>query len=690
MSSYQAKLTTNQNTPIYLDANLRAQISTDASLTFVANGTAGNAGTLSVSNPNPFTNNGSTLIYYNGTNQIGISTNTFDATAAVKLYVNGGINFTGSLYKNGVSYGSSWNDGTDITYTSKNVAIGNTTNPLSLLEITKDTYTGPILTLDVGSANDATLKLPRSIGNPMMKFGKGSYSSTANDYYGIGFGYAPTLTDKSCCEIGCIISNTTGNTRGNLVFSTRAETTNIAPTERMRIAYNGNVHIGWTSFTESGTPNPHKLNVNGNINITGGYYVNDVALSTGSTFTGGNITSKIICADTTWYGAPSVGTSGGAGDKIILYPGGASAYPYSIGISPGALYLSVPAGTSINSYINGVNKMWLNSGGLGVADGLWTGTLNVSGVATFANDRWNNTQDGKNRLYFVNNGRTYFGSQDGYAWRSSTETDIASLTNSGTFYATDYNWLNITGYTTFGSQINAASGTLGANQTVSTRPIGYLYWGAGEGATAVAKNIASGTAVGVYCLNTIAGQGVISFSDRRIKCNINDIPDDITPNFLKLRPVAYNKIQTAEFNYGFIAQEVQEELPEIITTGIGIVPNIFEVALSYENDIIKFQNKKDIKLKVGDVVKINDTTIPNGNNYKITEVIDNNHFKVDKKINGKDLFILGTEVDDFLSINYDYITTINTKILQDLYHQVQKQQEQINLLMQLLESRVRE
>ena len=90
------------------------------------------------------------------------------------------------------------------------------------------------------------------------------------------------------------------------------------------------------------------------------------------------------------------------------------------------------------------------------------------------------------------------------------------------------------------------------------------------------------------------------------------------------------------------------------------------------------------------MVKINDTTIPNGNKYKIIEVIDDNHFKVDKKIKGKDLFILGTEVDDFLSINYDYITTINTKVLQDLYHQVQKQQEQINLLMQLLEARVRE
>ena len=46
-----------------------------------------------------FTNNGSTFTYYNEAYQIGINTSTLDATAGVKLYVGGGINFTGSLYK---------------------------------------------------------------------------------------------------------------------------------------------------------------------------------------------------------------------------------------------------------------------------------------------------------------------------------------------------------------------------------------------------------------------------------------------------------------------------------------------------------------------------------------------------------------------------------------------------------------
>jgi len=103
------------------------------------------------------------------------------------------------------------------------------------------------------------------------------------------------------------------------------------------------------------------------------------------------------------------------------------------------------SGGTINSYINGVNKMWLNSGGLGLADGLWTGTLNVTGAATFANDRWNNTQDGKNRFYFAANGKTYFGSQNGYEWRSAAEANIMTLDNSGSL--TTYNQTYITNHT---------------------------------------------------------------------------------------------------------------------------------------------------------------------------------------------------------------------------------------------------
>ena len=85
--------------------------------------------------------------------------------------------------------------------------------------------------------------MPRAIGQPLIRLGKTSYSTTAGDYYGIGFGYAPTLTDKNCCEIGCIIGDKTGAEYGDLVFSTRPNTGNTVALERMRIKYDGDVNI---------------------------------------------------------------------------------------------------------------------------------------------------------------------------------------------------------------------------------------------------------------------------------------------------------------------------------------------------------------------------------------------------------------------------------------------------------------
>ena len=38
-------------------------------------------------------------------------------------------------------------------------------------------------------------------------------------------------------------------------------------------------------------------------------------------------------------------------------------------------------------------------------------------------------------------------------------------------------------------------------------------------------------------------------------------------------------------------------------------------------------------------------------------------------------------VNDFMSVDYNQVTALNTKAIQDLYSIIQKQQEQINLLL---------
>jgi hypothetical protein len=152
-------------------------------------------------------------------------------------------------------------DYNSLTFKGSNVGIG-TNNPLSLLDINTTSYTGAILTLDAGIIN-ATTQMPRSIGKPLMKLGKTSYSTTAGDYYGIGFGYSPLPTDFNCAEIGVLITSVSGAETGDIVFSTRPNTTNVAPTERMRIASNGNVGIG------TNNPSAYTLQVNGTIGASG-------------------------------------------------------------------------------------------------------------------------------------------------------------------------------------------------------------------------------------------------------------------------------------------------------------------------------------------------------------------------------------------------------------------------------------
>ena len=180
-----------------------------------------------------------------GNGNIGINTGPH---ATYKLDVNGTLNAT-SLYVGGTAFtgSSQWVGTTNIYNITGNVGVGTSTTPINLLELTKSTYTGALLSLDVGIANDATGAMSRSIGKPLIKLGRNFYSSTVGDYYGMGFGYAPIALSNSCCEIGVLITSITGNETGDIVLSTRAGTTDIPATERMRITSVGNVGIGIAS-----------------------------------------------------------------------------------------------------------------------------------------------------------------------------------------------------------------------------------------------------------------------------------------------------------------------------------------------------------------------------------------------------------------------------------------------------------
>ena len=103
---------------------------------------------------------------------------------------------------------------------------------------------------------------------------------------------------------------------------------------------------------------------------------------TGVTTLNGNtgIFGTISTTNTTNAFIPSVGNFGGNGDKLILYTGTPTAYPYSLGIENSALWYSVPSGASHKFYNSGTNTLSITSTGLTCST-----TLNVSGNSVFNN-----------------------------------------------------------------------------------------------------------------------------------------------------------------------------------------------------------------------------------------------------------------------------------------------------------------
>jgi hypothetical protein len=229
-----------------------------------------------------------------------------------------------------------------------------------------------------------------------------------------------------------------------------------------------------------------------------------------------------------------------------------------------------------------------------------------------------------------------------------------------------------------GGIYNASGGTQVSNY-VTVAPIGYLLWGGGNNSTVVAYSATSGTYYSIKADYNIIGGGFISSSDKRIKRDIKSI-DNSLEIIEKIEPKNYNIIETAANRYGFIAQEVEEVIPNTVNISNDFIPNIFDYA-DYNDKVITFDNKNDLKIIEGDEVKINYEIC------RVEEVIDKNSFRIHKELKPDDknkVFIIGTKVYDFKCIDYNSIAAINTAAIKELYKIIKLQQEQINNLLSLI------
>ena len=518
-------------------------------------------------------------------------------------------------------------------YNSGNVGIG-TNAPLSLLEIITANYTGALLTLDAGVVNSTT-QMPRSIGRPLLKLGKTSYSTSAGDYYGIGFGISPTLSDYNCAEIGTIITSTAGLETGDIIFSTRPGTNNVIATERMRITSAGNVAIGTTDTTS------YKLNVGGDINI-----------ASGSSFrVGGNVLSTFTPSSANLIGSFNTSQFENVSSAIQIK---SSWKPTTAGTADSANALA--AGTSISTGTitttgnvgigtTDISIFKLNVKGTTKSDG----NLDVVGYIYVTNSISINTQDVTSYTLNVNG--------TGY---------ISGIATVGGIYSSGNVGLGVTPTTRLDVE---SSPTISFPMNTNTYII--------NNGLSTVNSATHGGICARFRGALWSGAAIISSSDIRIKEDICDINDDSALQLiLAIEPKTYKYIDKLSRGsnkvYGFIAQQIREVIPDAVNIEKCLVPNIYLVA-NYDNNIITLPSQPTYIIKLNDEIKCYDK-----DNKQIlvevVEIIDDLTFKI-KDIEYADtkIFVYGKEVDDFHTLNKDYIFTLNVCATQELHRKIEAQ-----------------
>ena len=183
------------------------------------------------------------------------------------------------------------------------------------------------------------------------------------------------------------------------------------------------------------------------------------------------------------------------------------------------------------------------------------------------------------------------------------------------------------------------------------------------------------------------GRFLASSSDTRIKKEIEDINDDSALSMiLAVEPKTYKYIDEVALGnkrvYGFIAQQIRQVIPEAINLQKERIPNVLLLG-TYNNTIITLPSQPTkVVIKVGDKLKCYDSENKEIEAF-VEEVIDTLTFRIkelEQPYTDNKIFIYGTEIDDFHTIDKNYIYTLNVCATQELHRKIVSQEARIQEL----------
>lgn len=221
------------------------------------------------------------------------------------------------------------------------------------------------------------------------------------------------------------------------------------------------------------------------------------------------------------------------------------------------------------------------------------------------------------------------------------------------------------------------SGQPGLSEATEFSPIfGQLYYGTPP------TSSPSYPVTNNYSLETsavIKVGAVQAMSDRRVKkdFSVSNAANDLAL-LLRIRVTDYKyKDAIAKGNglkKGVIAQELEQLVPEAVGLGTDIIPDIYALAQNtrLEAGSLHLTMGKPHDLKVGDKVRI--MAGDRQEDLPVTAVASATGFSLGNWNHGtpEKVFVYGREVNDFHSVDYDHLFTLNISATQELARRVEE------------------